>query len=113
MKDSWNSESHIVNESKPPVNGDVYDCQARTKTAKNRAVDMMHRMSSSCLISDFLGGRIGGWIDFRPLCWTGLLLRMRVTIGFASGITVAHENSDWICKEGLRAGGRMSRVGTE
>lgn len=54
MKESWNNASHATKGSKPPVNGDVEVCQVMTKTAKNSAVDMTHRMSSSCLISDLL-----------------------------------------------------------
>jgi len=59
MKDSWNNESHAMNESKPPANGEVKVRQVITKTAKNSTVDTMHRMSSSCLISDLLWDRTG------------------------------------------------------
>lgn len=72
MKDSWNNESHAINESKPPSNGDAKVRHVITKTAKNSTVDTMHRMSSSCLISDLLWGRTGddgcggAWADRMP-----------------------------------------------
>ena len=64
MKDSWNSESHARIESRPPVNGDVKVCQVTTKRAKNSTVDMIHRMSSLCLMSD-LPWDCAGWANFR------------------------------------------------
>lgn len=97
MKDSWNSESHATNESKPHVNGDAKDCQVRTKTAKNSAVDMMHRMSSSCLISALLYGRTAddscgsAWIDCMPAIVLAIVLD-RIEIA------VAHKNNGWTCE---------------
>ena len=92
MKDSWNSESHAINESKPPANGDVKVFQVMTKTAKNSTVDMIHRMSSLCLISDLLWDRTGGdccgsaWIDCMPAIVSAILLG-------EGGIAVAYENN--------------------
>lgn len=97
MKDSWNSESHAMNESTPPENGDVKLCQVTTKMAKNSIVDTIHLISSLCLIVDFLWDRTGD--DRCGGAWSAIVLAMLLK---RRGIAATYENKSRSCKWGPR-----------